>query len=450
MLPRAGLHPDRPLHAQPRGLLRRRALGFHVVRRSRSTLATWLQDSGYATVYLGKYFNGYGWMPEPGETTGDSLFYVPPGWSDWRASIDKGLPADDPLEGGTYRYWDTTISQNGTGFENFAGQYQSRVYGDITEQIIATRAARNQPFFLHLSFTAPHSGGPRELDDPEPVTRDDGAVVDIVTPARPAAVRGLFDEVIQAAPGASWNDPDFSDKPAYLDAPPLNEAELEVLLAATRQRAEALLVVDRQVAKTIAALRMSGELADTLVMFTSDNGFLLGEQRARDGKRLPYNPSIRVPLLLRGPGIPEGRVRRDPFTSIDTAPTLAAVAGVTPPAPIDGRSLLGVARHGDQGWSRGILTDTAPQTVPESGEGEGERPAIRLAIGVRTQRYLYVDVITGEEELYDMRHDPQQYHNLVEDPDYTRRLQLLRAVLADLQNCEMAECRTPLPARLRS
>ena len=131
-----------------------------------STIATWLDAVGYDTVYLGKYLNGYGEMPEPGRSSGTSVRYVPPGWDTWLGSIDGGLPRDHPDAGQTYHYFDTTLSDDGRGFRNFEGRYQTRVYGQLSRRIVAERAPSDRPYFLHLSFTAPHLGFPREPDDP--------------------------------------------------------------------------------------------------------------------------------------------------------------------------------------------------------------------------------------------------------------------------------------------
>lgn len=422
----------------------------------RSTLATWLQAAGYATAYVGKYLNGYGSAPEPGRTTGDSVAYVPPGWSDWRASIDGGLPADHPDNGGTYRYWDTTLTSGGEGFTGYPGRYQTVVYGRLTEQIVAERAADPSPFLLYVSYTAPHAGSPKEADDPKPVLADNGTQFRFPTPAVPHYVRGIFDPSILAAPGASWVDPDFTDKPSYLRRlPPMNDLEKGALLEVTRQRAEALAVVDQQVRRTVQALEAAGELDNTIIVFTADNGFFLGEQRIRTGKVWPYDPSLRVPLLIRGPGIPAGQTRADPVTSVDLAPTLAELAGIEPGLVVDGRSLAGVIKEGDQGWTRPVLTQTGPNfgVVRQTDEAGrplrfGREPDIRYALGIRTGRFLYVDLATGEKELYNVRRDPQQYHNLAGDPDYRRPRRLLAEVLAEMRACDGAGCDVPLPPAL--
>ena len=422
----------------------------------RRTIATALQASGYATVYVGKYLNGYGAEPEPRATGGKSLHYVPRGWTEWRASIDGGLRPRDPRAGGTYKYFDTTLSDNGEGFDNYAGRYQSDVYGRLSERIIERRAADGVPFFYYLSFTAPHAGAPLEPDDPRGVVDGAGQEQVVNTPARPESVWGRFDDRITAAPGADWDDPDFSDKPDYLRRlPPLNDAVRAAVLELTRQRAEALSVVDRQVGRVMGALSRSGELDNTLVVFTSDNGFFLGEQRRPLGKTWPHEPSLRVPLLMRGPGIPAGETRRDPFTSIDVAPTLARVARTSLPWSVDGTSLLGVARHGDAGWDRAVLTESGPydgvvRDTDLAGNplDPGEAPDIRYTIGVRSPDYLYVDVATGEEELYDLGEDPEEYDNLVGDPAYASQLEALRRTLRDLRACVGDTCRSPLPPEL--
>lgn len=205
------------------------------------------------------------------------------------------------------------------------------------------------------------------------------------------------------------------------------------MLNLTRQRVEALSVVDESVKRTIDALAASGELEETLVVFTSDNGFFLGEQRMRNGKIYPHEPSLRVPLLMRGPGIPAGSVRYDPYLSMDFAPTVADLAGVRPATPVDGMSMLDVARRGDRGWKRAVLTQTGSPW---------------WATGIRTDRYLYVRQSNGEEELYDVATDPDQYVNLVDEPAAGHVLSLLRAERERMAACRADACRVAMAAEL--
>ncbi|WP_183099748.1 sulfatase family protein [Nocardioides pelophilus] len=430
--------------------------GFHAFD-DRRTLATMLQDAGYANVYLGKYLNRYGFDPPPRAQQGNSLRYVPPGWDMWRASLDGGFAPGSPNAGSTYAYYDTTLSFNGKTFETLAGRYQTVAYGEIAGNIVRNRAPSPQPFLLYLSFTAPHSGGPKEDDDPRPTRLSNGELYDWKTPARPPSVWGSLDSVVLEAPGASWRDPDFSDKPGYLRVlPPLRPSDHRALLEVTRQRAEALKVVDQQVGNLMRTLADTGELDQTLVIFTSDNGYFLGEQRMRLGKVFPHEVSLRVPLLMRGPGIPAGETRTDPFTSVDFLPTIAAATGTTPDHRVDGVSMWRVARRGDVGWTRGILTETGalghpPRNTNEAGEplSSGGRRDIRFLLGIRTHRYLFVDVAHQRDELYDLRRDPREYRNLIDVPRYAAVRRSLRRALADIRACRGRACSTALPPRLQ-
>lgn len=428
--------------------------GFQVLRDT-ETLPVWLQREGYQTVFLGKYLNGYGVQPAPDGS--DSRLYLPPGWSDWQGALDGGPGPGHPLAGGTYRFFNTTLNDNGT-FALAPGVYQSDAFATITEQVVAEQAATAGPFFLWANYVAPHHGQPREADDPGPVARDDGEVTEFQTTARPPRWRNTLDEELTAAPGAA-GEPDVSDKPFFLRTlPPLNEAEQAGLLETARQRAEALAATDEAVARTIAALEASGELDETLVVLTSDNGYFLGEHRIRQGKTLPYEPALNVPLLARGPGIPAGEVRSDPFATVDLAPTLLEAAGVDVDQPLDGTSLLGVARTGDRGWVRGVLTETGPRrtvaNLDESGPPlemrRGGRESLSYSTGVRTARYLYVEHADGFRELYDMESDPGQLVNVVDDPAYAEDVAALAKVVGQLRLCKGGSCAKALPPSLRA
>ena len=427
--------------------------GFQALHDS-STLPVWLQRAGYDTVFLGKYLNGYGVQHAPGG--GSSLRYVPPGWTDWRGSVDGGLAAGSALDGGTYRYFDTTLNMNGQLVPHH-GQYQTTVFGRQSREIFRQEARSPRPFFSWLSFVAPHHGRPVESDDPKPVLRSDGTTQIFQNPARPKRVWGHFDKVITHAPGYR-GEKNVADKPFFIrDLPALTAAEQRGVLEDARQRAESLWLVDKQVARMMRTLKQTGELDNTYVVFTSDNGYFLGEHRMRQGKILPYEPSLRVPLLIRGPGIPKGQVRTDPFTMIDFAPTFLQIAGAPVPRTVDGVGLLGVAEHGDNGWARGILTETGPRAVGgDVSESDnflvnrnGPSP-LRFSQGVRTGRYLYVEHASHERELYDLRTDPRELTNLVDRPRMRRVVRALAHELDALRNCAGSGCARPLPPLLRT
>jgi arylsulfatase A-like enzyme len=329
------------------------------------------------------------------------------------------------------------------------------VEGRIASRLVKKYHRSPKPFFMWVNPVAPHFGAPRENDDPAKKLR-------IKTPARPESVRGRFDAQIPRAAGLPLtggpSEADMSDKPlAMRDLAELDAADRDAVRALTRQRAEAISVLDHQVGRLVGTLKATGEYDDTVIMFTSDNGYFLGEHRMRQGKILPYEPSLRVPLLIRGPGIPAGQVRSDPFTMIDFAPTFLQIAGAQPEGQVDGVSLLDVAKHGDRGWRRGILTETGPREVSgDIAESDnflvkknGPSP-LRFSQGVRTGDYLYVEHASRERELYDLRSDPRELVNLVARPSEHRVVAALAHELDLLRNCKGAQCVVPLPPLLRT
>jgi arylsulfatase A-like enzyme len=419
-----------------------------------STVATGLAEVGYDTVFLGKYLNGYGTAPAPDGSAGDSFGYVPPGWIDWRGSVGGPRGWKHPAAGGTYRYFDTTLNVNGVLRGN-PGRYQTRLLADETEDVIAERAGTPRPFFLWASYLAPHVGTPVESDDPGPVARTGGQEHTMRTPARPAKVRGMYDSLLLADP-TGQDAADLRGKPYFLrERPPVNDEERTAILTLARQRAEALHVLDQAVARTVTALDEAGMLERTVVVFTSDNGYFLGEHRMRQGKNLPYEPSLRVPVLVRGPGLPAGEQRTDPFLTADVAPTVLELAGARGDEAMDGVSRLRSARDGDAGWTRPVFTETGP-TVPYRRRDapdlldESEGPSrLRFGQGLRTPRYLYVEYATRERELYDVRADPDQLHNRVADPALAEVTRQLAGILDRMRTCAGAPCAGPLPATLQ-
>ncbi|WP_028658661.1 sulfatase family protein [Nocardioides insulae] len=450
--------------------------GFHAFD-DRSTLATWLKGAGYETMLLGKYLNGYGGQPPPRASGGYSHTYVPPGWNDWRGAFE-GVPG----QGGLHRYYDTSLTQNrGRGIQSLSGTYQTDAYADIMAGYVTNQERYTKPYFSYVSFTAPHAGTPRQakVDPPEQVTRDDGRVINFVTPPSPQRHWNRFQGA--RPPGLTWTDPDLSDQPEDLQNPPLNDAEMSAIGQVHRKRLQALAAVDEGIDKVMTALRRSGELAHTYVIFTSDNGYFLGEQGIRQGKLIPYESALKVPLLIRGPGIPAGQVRTDPFLSIDFAPTILQMAGASIPAKVDGVGQLTTARSGDRGWTRPVLVNTGPSDVVRNSDESGapldtEDPGAqdqRYLIGVRTPRYLYTNRANGFEEFFDLHSDPRQYDNLVDnigdplstkaelsvrgtrapgDPsaaEYQEILESLRSQMARVRACAGTGCRVSLPAELR-
>jgi len=349
------------------------------------TLPVWLTGAGYRTAYMGKYMQGV-------------RYTIPPGWQTWDA---KGGPTE-------YAYYDYTLNQDGK-----LVQHGSRPR-DHTDTTISRKAANYidrfgggaRPFFLMLGYSAPHvRGGDERGCGPQPAPRDEGRFADTPFPRSP-----------------SFNHKDL-EKPRRVRAHPLTEEDRALIIARYRCRLESLLSVDRGVARLAGALRRTGSLRDTYLIFTSDNGLIQGEHRIRGGKEVPYEEAIRVPLVIRGPGVPRGRTSRSTAVNADLAPTIAAIAGARPGLAVDGESLLPFARDPSR---------TGTRDLPIQGARFD---------GVRTPRYTYVEHISGETELYDLKRDRYQLDNLAGEPRFAEVRERLATRLAELQECAGRSCR---------
>jgi N-acetylglucosamine-6-sulfatase len=366
------------------------------------TLPVWLRRAGYLTMHVGKFLNRYGMDGPPTE--------VPPGWDEWHASVD-------PL---TYEYNGTRLNENGA-LRTYPATYSTDLYARRAEELIDRASARGGPFFLSVGFLAPHAGGPPEPDDP----------AGLATPAPARRHRDRFAaEPLPAAVRAAAAEADLSDKPSFLrERPPIGPAEAHAVEENYRQRLESLLAVDEAVVSIVDALRDAGELTRTLVIFTSDNGFFHGEHRMPSEKMLAYEASIRVPLIMRGPGVPAGAERRQLVTNVDLAPTILDVAGASATKPQDGTSLLPLLADPRRGRERDLLIEG-----PEGFTVDAYR-------ALRTDRYLYVRYVTGERELYDLRRDPLELLSLHDDPAHERVEDELARRLRALRNCAGRACR---------
>jgi arylsulfatase A-like enzyme len=239
-----------------------------------------------------------------------------------------------------------------------------------------------------------------------------------------------------------------------------------------RKRLQSMLAVDDMVGDLVKSLKKSGELSNTYIFFTSDNGFHLGEHRLGAGKWTPYEEDIRVPLIVRGPGMPEGRTLHHMVLNNDLAPTFADLAGATTPSFVDGRSLVPLLTDDPtplEDWRKRFVVEAVAErdSVPRppflnesevtpllTGDPlpsnwrrtsaasvqtseEWGRPWMKA---LRTNNYLYVEYKTGEHELYDFRKDPYELHNAyaTAPPELTERL---AAQLEALRQCSAEKCR---------
>jgi arylsulfatase A-like enzyme len=363
---------------------------------STNTLPVWLQRAGYQTIHLGKYLNQYGTR---------NAREIPPGWGQWYGTPDPS----------TYRYLNYTINENGNlvTFGTAASDYKTDVESRMAVDLIARQAADPRPFFMWVAFLAPHSGAPRDADDP----------TGLATPSPAPRHKNRFaNEPLPTPP--SLNEADVSDKPAAIrNRPLLAPARLNAVRQSYQQRLESLLAVDEAVAQIVNELARTGKLDNTYIIFTSDNGFFHGEHRVPAGKVLLYEPSIRVPLIIRGPGIPAGQHRSQFVANIDLAPTITKVTGAQPGRVMDGRSLIPFAKDRLLQSGRDILLETPTYAA------------------VRSPNWLYAEYTTGERELYNLARDRDELNSLHADPRYDKIKANLAARLARLRLCKGSACR---------
>lgn len=363
---------------------------FHDLGHESSTIATWLKAVGYRTAFFGKYLNGY-----PGE----QKTYVPPGWDEWAAVLDWTF------------YFDYRINENGriVSYGSRPEDYQTDV---LTRKVsdYVQQAAGGRPFFIYLAPVAPHAPS-----TPAPRHRHQFAGVKVPRPP-------------------SFNEADVSDKPGWVRGRGrLNPNEIVWMDRLYRKRLRSLLAVDEMLAGLIGALTRAGTLERTYILFTSDNGYHLGQHRLSHGKGTAYEEDIHVPLIVRGPGVPSGQVLEHFALNIDLAPTIAELAGTPAPTFIDGRSLVTLL-----GGNPPVRADWRQAFLVESfADPAGTTPGFQA---LRTREYHYVEYVTGERELYDLRADPHELESLHATADATLLTQLASA-LAALRRCAGASCR---------
>src|SRR3954447_7613342 len=433
--------------------------GWYGMKGRGDTLPAWLQKAGYRTALIGKWLNGYGAVDAHGE--------VPKGFDIWRGLLDvsaydyfnfvmnrngklktwgdalfaRGLvkfanievtPNPAGLQGvldklkevfgpAPYTYWGTHKPQN----------YSPDVTGKVTEQLVSGERRSKKPFFIWWAPAAPH--------------REDVATTLMGRPGRdprPAPRYASKSSAFKLPRPRSFNEADFSDKPKNMrnHAPPITDKQIAQLQLDYEGRIGSLLAVDDHVKRLMKTLKATHQDKNTVVVFVSDNGWLQGQHRIPGDKFLPYEESLRIPLILRGPGVPAGRTIHGQVSNIDFAPTLLDYAKARSKAGrrMDGVSLRRTVRHPKRRPNRALeieaLRPLFEQNVPVNA---WDRPYK----GVRTDRYTYVVYKeTGEQELYDRRKDPAQLRNVAADPAYASVKAKLARKLARLDRCKGRSC----------
>jgi arylsulfatase A-like enzyme len=345
----------------------------------------------------GKYLNRY---PEGGSRT-----HLPPGWSEFVSPVDDGA----------YQGFDYRMNENGriVHYGRRGQDYLTDVLARRAEDFL--RRSAGAPFFLYLAPYAPHH------------------------PAAPAPRHDRLFDGAQVPRTPSFNEEDVSDKPAPRSA--LVSSEIEDIDLQYRSRLQSMQAVDEMIARVVQVLERSGLLRDTYIFFTSDNGFHMGQHRLRPQKATPYEEDVRVPLVVRGPGVPSGETLSGYLAgNVDLAPTFAELAGVEIPHFVEGRSLAPLLRSdrpATSSWRQAFLLE---QYSDEGLIAPATRSDQAIFIGLRTLRYKYVEYWTGVREIYDLASDPYELANFggSAPPDLIAELSSLAR---SLSSCTGAECR---------
>ena len=351
----------------------------------RDNVATRLDAAGYRTGLIGKYLYGYAGTKNK-----------PPGWDVWFAHT-----------GGTH-YYDYKINDDGRvrRFGSSTPDYETKMIAKRAKTFISTSATRGKPFFAYVAPKAPHK------------------------PYIPAPPDKHEFDTLKAPRPPSFNEQDVSDKPPLIrQLPRLSDAKKAKIDNRAEKRAETLQALDDLVARVMGKLNEEGVLSNTYVFFTSDNGHHMGEHRISGGKGRPYEESVHVPLLVRGPGVAAGRQAPKLVLNTDYVPTFTDLGGAQTPGYVDGRSLLPVLKGNATAWRSAVLL--------EGDRTAGGSSPPYSAIRTNSKR-KYVKYADGKKELYYLRRDPNELRNSYnpKSPPAT-----LAKRLRALKTCAAASCR---------
>ena len=398
-------------------------------------LPVWLEQAGYRNAMLGKYFNEYPY--HPGSQLSDDekterREYVPPGWQSWAS----------PAQGNAYPQTHYKLNVDGSLDADFHEDYLDQWLGDRAVSLVDGAegfdfAAGGQ--FLYYASYSPHTpyAYPPEYED------------DFTGATYPRT--------------PDFGEADTSDKFGLTRTrAPLSATDIATIDETFRERIRSLQVLDRTVARLVEELEAQGALDDTYLIFTSDNGYIMGNHRREIGKYNQFQGTVNVPFYVRGPGIAPGSTYDDLAGNIDIAPTIAEIAGATPPASVDGVSLLPLLHGGAPPARRYFLlgraltptnTTTAGglEEAPETYVETERSSRLNDFTGVTNGRYKLIRYThLPHEELYDLRNDPYELDNLLAHdaasyramtPAGRRAVDTLRAALDRLVDCSGETCR---------
>jgi N-acetylglucosamine-6-sulfatase len=403
----------------------------HLYKR---TFAVAIRRHGYATAMMGKYLNGYG-KPTMTPTTAP----VAPGWSDWHV-VSNGYQEFNyymNLNRKVVFYGGPTGGCGATGRPN---NYGVDVLNSAARAFIDKR--KGKPFALEVATFAPHSPY-------------------IPAPRNACDFPGLTEPRDPSFNSATTNPPTWL---AQHQQSALTPAQIASIDRAYRMRAQSVEAVDKLLADVEARLARDHQAKNTYIVFSSDNGYHLGQHRLSHGKQTAFETDIRVPLIIAGPGVPSGKVVRQVAENVDLYPTFVAIAGAAPHNPVDGHSLLPLLHPGRKrpAWRTVALIEhkhVSRKNPNDPDVEDGVSPTTYEAIRVVSPHLkgftgpvnsVYVEYANPAHELeyYDLNKDPFERHNTACALTKAQKAQLHK-ILAHLKNCHNARAcwSAAMPAR---
>ncbi|TLD08896.1 uncharacterized protein PgNI_07143 [Pyricularia grisea] len=381
-------------------------------------LPIWLQSEGYNTYYTGKLFNAHHLRNY------DKPFV--PGWNG----------SDFLLDPYVYMYLNATFQRNHDKPVSHLGQYVTDVLagkaqGFLDDALEASRGPEGRPFFLAVAPNAPHSNVDASFENANFTDTPRDWTFKMTTPIPAARHAHLFADAV--VPRRDNFNPDVPSGPSWVrKQPKLSQANVEWNDEFYRNRLRALQAVDELIDGVFTKLEAAGVLHETYVIFTTDNGFHISQHRLQPGKECGFDEDINIPLIVRGPGIPQGAVVSEAVTThADLAPTVLRLIGAPQRADFDGVPVplsSREQRHAEQGGRHEHVTVEYWGFALSEGkylyhDDKGETNFIfnntYKAIRIIGPNYnLYYSVwCNNEHELYDLNADPGQMRNLLH-PDY--------------------------------
>jgi N-acetylglucosamine-6-sulfatase len=360
---------------------------------TKRTFALALQKTGYRTSLLGKYLNFYGdqgsgpFVP-PGRK--DKMTKknapVPPGWNDWHVSNNTG-------------YQEFNYYQNDNGHYHFypkgVGTYGVDVVNRYAQSFIQKNA--HSPFLVEAATFAPH-------------------------PPYTPAPRNAKDFPGMTEPRDPSFDAQNINPPAWLgQRQPMTGPQILAADGSYRERAQATESVDKLLADTEATLSREGILKNTYIIFSSDNGYHLGQHRILDGKETAFDTDIKVPLIVAGPKVPAGKVVSQVTQNVDLAPTFEQLAGLRVPTSVEGHSLVPLLHPSGATprWRTVALLEHHGDTQPGDPDfqGAGSNPPTYVGIRIQASKFPgFSGPVNGTWVEYDDSQHEAEYYNDASDP----------------------------------